>query len=480
MDQKAVELSVIKSNEIIQARYNLTVREQKFLLYLVSIIDRKQEEQKTIEVFDKYEIKITEVEKILNMSGKKWGSIYKIVEDIVTSLQRNPLRIILPNGNLKIMYWTDSLEFVAGKGIIIYQFSNSIFPYVLKLREHFTKYNLSNILYLQSSYSIRIYELLKSNEYRHQIEYELLELKKMFFGEEYLKKYPVYYDFKKRVLLKAQEELKERSDISFTFKEKRKARKIHSITFFIHKNEAIKLENSTNKEADMTPDNDPLNERKSPEIDGNIKAILVVLTRNGIVETQAIKIAENGFLVIKNKESRRGAEQKHETFLDYVKEKVLLLRFEVQEKKIKNPQGFLIKALEENYVNPAHLNNVKKKEQREKAKAKKALQMAKKEEIKVLKNTAHSLDVHTLKGLLNDIEPSDFFSKIETGSVGILFSAKLDRSKSPLENYTNQSYPGKVSILNTMISNYKNDFETAEKIALDQQIKAAEFALRKL
>ena len=190
MGIKSSELSVYKSNEIIKARYNLTVREQKFLLYLVSIIDRKKEEQKELEIFNTYEIKVTDVEKVINVSGKKWGSIYETVSDIVRSLQKNPLVVIKPNGNIKEMYWCDSLEFVTkenskrGKGTILFQFSSSIFPYILKLKEHYTKYDLTNVLYLKSSYSIRLYELLKSNQYLGKVEYELLELKKMFFGEE--------------------------------------------------------------------------------------------------------------------------------------------------------------------------------------------------------------------------------------------------------------------------------------------------------
>ena len=115
MAMESSELSVYKSNEIIKARYNLTVREQKFLLYLVSIIDRQKEQKKELEIFNTYEIKVTDVEKVINITGKKWGSIYETVSEIVLSLQENPLVIIKPNGNVKKIFWCDSIEFVNNK-----------------------------------------------------------------------------------------------------------------------------------------------------------------------------------------------------------------------------------------------------------------------------------------------------------------------------------------------------------------------------
>lgn len=461
------ELSVVKSNEIIQARYNLTVQEQKFLLYLVSVIDRKQEEQKDIEIFDKCIIKVTEVEKLLNVSGKKWGSIYKIVKSIVISLNKKPLEIITPDGNPKIINWTDSIELVKGKGIIIYQFSHSIYPYILKLKEHFTKYNLSNILYLQSSYSIRLYELLKSNQYRGKVEYELLELKKMFFGSEYLNKYPVYYDFKKRVILRAEKELKERSDIYFTFKEKRKLRKVHSITFFIFKNE----KNSAKAKG------------KSKELkidDEKIEVLTNCLKRNGILEKKALVIAQKEFLIIKSDKSRAEAQKRNPSFLAYIEEKVSLLVFEQKKGKVKNPQGYLIKALEEDYVNFEYLNQIKRKEQQQKARERTALKNEKEKALQKLKTKSYNLNLKNLKIILGSIKPTVFFEAVEDANIGTMFKVELDKSKSPLENYEIQSASGRIPILNKMIANYKSDFETAEKKALDKKIKEVEKALRQI
>ena len=58
-------LSVIKSNRIIEAKYRLNVREQKFILYMVSLIKHDDAD------FKFYRVKINEFEKILNLDGKK-------------------------------------------------------------------------------------------------------------------------------------------------------------------------------------------------------------------------------------------------------------------------------------------------------------------------------------------------------------------------------------------------------------------------
>ena len=467
------ELSVYKSNEIIKARYNLTVREQKFLLYLVSIIDRQKEQKKELEIFNTYEIKVTDVEKVINITGKKWGSIYETVSEIVLSLQENPLVIIKPNGNVKKIFWCDSIEFVnnenskKGTGTILFQFSSSIFPYILKLKEHYTKYNLTNVLYLKSTYSIRLYELLKSNQYLGKVEYELLDLKKMFFGDEYLNKYPVYYDFKKRVILRAEKELKERSDIYFTFKEKRKLRKVHSITFFIFKNE----KNSTKVKG----------KNKELKIDDEkIEVLTNCLKRNGITEKKALVIAQKEFSIIKSEKSRAEAQKRNPSFLAYIEEKVSLLVFEQKKGKVKNPQGYLIKALEEDYVNFEYLNQIKRKEQQQKARERTALKNEKEKALQKLKTKSYNLNLKILKIILESIKPTAFFEAVEDANIGTMFKVELDKSKSPLENYEIQSASGRIPILNKMIANYKSDFETAEKKALDKKIKEVEKALRQI
>ena len=118
-------------------------------------------------------------------------------------------------------------------------FSPYLKPYMLKLNTMFTQYKLANILSMKSKYSPRIYEILKCNEFKRQgyIEIEIEELRKLLKVDNL---YPLYADFKKRVLQQAQKELTKLSDISFEFEEIKTSRSVTSIKFLIKSNEAKK------------------------------------------------------------------------------------------------------------------------------------------------------------------------------------------------------------------------------------------------
>ena len=184
--------------------------------------------------------------------------------------------------------------------------------------------------------------------------------------------------------------------------------------------------------------------------------------------------------VIKSEKSRAEAQKRNPSFLAYIEEKVSLLVFEQKKGKVKNPQGYLIKALEEDYVNFEYLNQIKRKEQQQKARERTALKNEKEKALQKLKTKSYNLNLKNLKIILGSIKPTVFFEAVEDANIGTMFKVELDKSKSPLENYEIQSASGRIPILNKMIANYKSDFETAEKKALDKKIKEVEKALRQI
>lgn len=79
-----------------------------------------------------------------------------------------------------------------------------------------------------------MYELLKSYEGIGKRVFEIEELKQILGVED---KYDKFANFKKRILLKAQEDLILHTDISFTFEEiSENSRRVEKIAFYIHKN----------------------------------------------------------------------------------------------------------------------------------------------------------------------------------------------------------------------------------------------------
>ena len=103
-------------------------------------------------------------------------------------------------------------------------------PYLFDLQEKFLAYGLKNILAMKSQFSIRLYEILKSYAFQKSKVFEVDELKKMLMVEGN-KSYSNFADFKKRVLLPAQEEINELTDIAVSFEPILKGRKTVKVKF---------------------------------------------------------------------------------------------------------------------------------------------------------------------------------------------------------------------------------------------------------
>ncbi len=81
-------------------------------------------------------------------------------------------------------------------------------------------YDMKHVLNISSSNSIRMYELLKAYEGVGKRVFDVEELKEILgVDEKYNNR---YYNFKKRIILQAQKDLTEHTDINFTFKESKK------------------------------------------------------------------------------------------------------------------------------------------------------------------------------------------------------------------------------------------------------------------
>lgn len=78
-----------------------------------------------------------------------------------------------------------------------------------------------------------MYELLKCNAFKKEFDITIDELRGFLNAED---KYKEYKYFKRYCILKAQEEINEKTDITFEFEEMKKGRKVDKVKFKISKN----------------------------------------------------------------------------------------------------------------------------------------------------------------------------------------------------------------------------------------------------
>ena len=214
---------VAQGNHLVEARHNnpLSAREQKIILTMVSMIQPVDED------FKDYRISIKEFSEMLGLEG---SAKYTELKNITKNLMSKSIEIPQEDGGWLLANWVSSAEYKKGEGIIALSFSPKLKPYLLQLKKY-TSYKLSNILSLSSTYSIRLYELLKKWSFLGKWESPVEEIREKLGAVT--KSYSLYGNFKNKILLPAIKELNEHTDLSISFREIKKGRSVDRIEFTI-------------------------------------------------------------------------------------------------------------------------------------------------------------------------------------------------------------------------------------------------------
>lgn len=340
------KLKVFKSNNLIEARYKLSLNEQKLILLLASTIKPDDEDFKPIR------FRITD---LLNYLGFEDNTThYTYLRQLTEKLMTRVLKIWdLEKKTLLQINWLSSAEYHFKEGIIELCFDPKLKPFLLKLKEKFTVYSLQIAVKFDSAYSIRIYELLKQYEKIGERAIPVKELRELLGIKK--EEYKRYNDFKKRVILKAYKELKEKADIYFEFEEKKRGRKIEEIVFHIYKNPNFKED--------------------IQEIKDNKETKIKVITAEEETQTEEKKPTlrvQNEELLEKIKEYTNLTDERIKRIFsiydeDYI-EKIFYLTLEkYKEGKIDNMTAFFLAGLKENFLklSPFEEKRVKEKEEKE-------------------------------------------------------------------------------------------------------------------
>lgn len=214
---------VVKHNDLIQARYNLSLNEQRIILYSISKLDRDKKD------FEVIRVKISELIDLLDTTEKRYTEFKLIAENLISKTL-----IIKKENSELITSWLSSMEYLENEGIIELEFSKKLIPYLLQLKERFTRYELKNILNLKNKHSIRIYELMKQYENIGKREFELEEFKNLLMLEG---QYERIYDLDRFVLNVALDEINEFTDINIGFEKIKKGRRVVGLLFTIDSKE---------------------------------------------------------------------------------------------------------------------------------------------------------------------------------------------------------------------------------------------------
>ena len=103
---------------------------------------------------------------------------------------------------------------------------------------------------MQSAYSIRVFEILKSHSFKKKVEYQFDDLKKLLYVDN-IKVYDNFKDFRVKILDKSIAEINSLTDINVFYEIKKEGRKTNSIVFYISKKNIREITVSTIKVRSM-------------------------------------------------------------------------------------------------------------------------------------------------------------------------------------------------------------------------------------
>lgn len=226
---------IYQSNRLIEASYTLTVMEQKLIRLLASMIKKDDDD------FKEYKFKTKELIKILNTSDSRF---YRDIDNITDSIMQRVIKIKdINTGEFEKYHWVDVCKYK--DGVLILKVNKELKPFYLNL-DWYTKYQLKNIMQFKSTYSFRLYELLK--------QYEKIGIRSITIDDFRCvldiddKQYPKYANLKQKVISVAVNEINSKTDLYIEYEEIKKVRKITSLKFYIKHNENVKSERAIDLE----------------------------------------------------------------------------------------------------------------------------------------------------------------------------------------------------------------------------------------
>ncbi|NHZ66624.1 replication initiation protein [Massilia genomosp. 1] len=207
IDEKS--LTVRQANSLIEASYKIpSVGEGRLIRMLIAQIKPTDEDFRT------YKIAVSDFAKFFGLTG---GSAYDLIDKAAESLAHRPITIRTGKSWLHTN-WLSSAEHIEGSGYVELCFDKKLKPYLLQLKGYYKDYSLDKIINFKSGYSIRLFEILKANEFKADAKgnfkrsFEYDELREMLGIEK--NEYPLFADVRRNVIETAVKEINANPDIT--------------------------------------------------------------------------------------------------------------------------------------------------------------------------------------------------------------------------------------------------------------------------
>lgn len=224
------EYKIYKANEIIQrAHDNLNLKELKTFAYILSKVKPTDlpEQWHTYTVADYC--------RICGIDGTS-GKNYLSTKMAFKKLRDTSFYMTLEDGTEQTVGFLASARARKRDGTIRVKLDPIVEKYIFAVQKNFTQYAFINAIPMKSSYSFRLYELLKSYEWKGVIELSIEELKIKLGATNYT----IYGNLKNRVIEVAVKEINLHTDLQVSWRVgSKEGRKVASLIFEIEEKETF-------------------------------------------------------------------------------------------------------------------------------------------------------------------------------------------------------------------------------------------------
>lgn len=221
---KKKDLTVYKRDDMIQrSRFDLTLREQRLVLFAISKI-KPHDTSDTI-----YEFNIRDIVKIVGTKDES----YTRIKYIAKALSDKSWWVLSDDNIESLVRWFSDFEINHSNNTVRLKFHEKVMPYLTELvkqHKYYTSYGLNDVLPMRHQSSPRLYEILKSYSKNNMV---------WFFETEQLKylmncqNYSRWVDFKRRILEPSVEEINDMTSMIVTYETVFEGRKVVGVKFFM-------------------------------------------------------------------------------------------------------------------------------------------------------------------------------------------------------------------------------------------------------
>lgn len=252
------ELEIVKKdNRLIEAKYKLTINEQRIVFSIIGKIRTDDDD------FDDYTINLAELAEFFGVTKSR--SFYEEIQLAAKQLIEKTIDISNSKRH-RFVSWLSFLEYGEGEASMTLRFDKALKPYLLNLQANFTQYHLAAVANFKNSYSIRFYEFLKMRQNMGKggqffIKYSILDLKEILGIA--IDEYRQTRDFRLYVIEPALKEIDTQTDLNIVQVDYlKKGRAIAEIVIYAEpkKQRILAIQDPEDTSRDSTPQ--PIHEKR--------------------------------------------------------------------------------------------------------------------------------------------------------------------------------------------------------------------------